>query len=443
VRRALSLVAIVTVMLLSLAGYGVGEVFPAATGTLSFGFLLLAAYIFGDALTRFGLPKITGYILAGILFGPHVLGFVSTDTVKELKLIDDLALTFIAFAAGGELRLKELRNRRKCILLTVVFLTSVVFLGIATFVVLGRGMFPFLVGRPLIHVVAVAALLGTFAVARSPSSAIAIISECKARGPFTEMVLGVTVVMDVSVIIIFAIIVSISQVAVVPGSSFDLTLLGTMSGEIVGAIIAGIGLGGLVVLYIKRVRADLALFILGVAFLVTFFSKQSAHLIESSFGVHMQFEPMLMCLAAGFIVQNYSKEGRVFMEKIDHSSLPVYVIFFALTGAALNIMALEDTWVVALVVVGLRCALIWVGAYLGAFFAKDPAAFRVYSGPSFITQAGVSLGLAGIVMKRFPEWGTQLATLIVAVIAINQVIGPGGFKFALNRVGEAKGGKAA
>jgi len=304
-------------------------------------------------------------------------------------------------------------------------------------------MFPFLVGQPMVHVLAVAALLGTFAVARSPSSAIAIISECKARGPFTEMVLGVTVVMDVSVIILFAIVVSISQVAVVPGSAFDSTLVGTMTFEIVGAIIAGIALGGLVVQYIKRIRADLAIFILGGAFLVTFFSRESAHLIESTWGVHMQFEPMLICLAAGFVVQNYSKEGRLFMEKIDHSSLPVYVIFFALTGAALNIMALQDTWVVALLVVGLRCVLIWIGAYLGAYVAKDPPKFRWYSGPSFITQAGVSLGLAGIVMRRFPDWGPQLATLIVAIIAVNQVIGPGGFKLALGKVGESRAARNA
>jgi len=442
-RRAVGLLAIVAIMLLSFGGYGVGEVFPAATGTLSFGFLLLASYIFGDGLSRIGLPKITGYILAGILFGPHLLGFVSTDTVLELKLIDDLALTFIAFAAGGELRIAELRSRKKCILYTVIIQSVIVFGGVAAFVVTGSGLFPFLDGRPMAHVLAVAALLGTFSLARSPSSAIAIISECKARGPFTEMVLGVTVVMDVAVIIVFAIIVSLSQSAVVPGSSFDVSLLGLMSLEIVGALVAGIALGALVVQYIKRIRADLAIFILGVAFLVTFFAKESGHLVAETFGVHMQFEPMLICMAAGFVVQNYSKEGRIFLEKIDHSSLPVYVIFFALAGAALNIMALQNTWLVALIIVGLRGMFITLGGYLGARAAKDPVKFQVFSGPSFITQAGVSLGLAGIVMSRFPEWGTQLATLIVAVIAINQVIGPAGMKFALHRVGEASGSKAA
>jgi Kef-type K+ transport system membrane component KefB len=434
----LGLLAIVAIMMLSFAGYGVGEVFPDATGTLSFGFLLLASYILGDALTRIGLPKITGYILAGILFGPHALNFVSVETVSELKLIDDLALTFIAFAAGGELRIEDLRNRKKCIVYTVIIQSIVVFVGVSAFVVVGAGLMPFLDGRPFAHVLAVAALLGTFSLARSPSSAIAIISECKARGPFTEMVLGVTVVMDVAVIIVFAVIVSLSQTAVVPGSSFDVSLLGTMSLEIVGALVVGVTLGGLVVQYIKRIRADLAIFILGVAFLVTFFSKESAHLIQDAFGVHMQFEPMLICMAAGFVVQNYSKEGEVFLEKIDHSSLPVYVIFFSLAGAALNILALRDTWLIALIVVALRGTFISLGGFLGAHAAKDPMKFRLWSGPSFITQAGVSLGLAGIVMKRFDEWGPELATLIVAIIAVNQVIGPAGMKVALGKVGETR-----
>jgi Kef-type K+ transport system membrane component KefB len=148
---------------------------------------------------------------------------------------------------------------------------------------------------------------------------------------------------------------------------------------------------------------------------------------------------MLICLTAGFWVQNFTEGGgKELMEKIDRSSLPVYVIFFALTGAALDISALRDTWMLALVLVAARGLLIWVGGYLGARASGDPPSFRRMSGLSFITQAGVSLGLAGIVMRRFPDWGPALATTIVAVIAVNQVIGPVGLKVALKAVGEAR-----
>ena len=110
-------------------------------------------------------------------------------------------------------------------------------------------------------------------------------------------------------------------------------------------------------------------------------------------------------------------------------------------GAALDLGALRETWLVAIVLVTARAALIWAGGYAGARMAGDPPVFRKMSGLSFVTQAGVSLGLAGIVQRSFPDWGAALATTIVAVISLNQVIGPAAMKVALGAVGEA--GKAS
>jgi Kef-type K+ transport system membrane component KefB len=150
---------------------------------------------------------------------------------------------------------------------------------------------------------------------------------------------------------------------------------------------------------------------------------------------------MLICVTAGFWVRNLSREGGLFMETIDRSSLPIYVIFFSLTGAALNVGALEQTWLIALLLVAVRSGLIWAGAYLGGLTSGDPPRFRRMSGLGFITQAGVSLGLAGIILRSFPEWGAALSTTIVAAIALNQIVGPIAFKHALNAVGEATRGR--
>ena len=439
--RIAALALVVLFMVLGLLSAGDAHGFADARSTMSFGFLLLAAYLVGDILSWIRFPKITGYILAGIFFGPYVLGLVDTETVQELKLIDDLALTFIALAAGGELRLGELRQRRRSIVLTVVFLTLVVFSGVAAFTVVARPLLPFLEGRSTAELVAVAALLGTFAVARSPSSAIAIISELKARGPFTEMVLGVTVVMDVLVIVVFAAVVSLCQVLVVPETPLDLRLMAAVAVELVGSVLGGMALGWLISLYIRHVKAELLVFILAVAFLATFSSRQFALLLDQLYGVSIHLEPMLLCLTAGFWVRNFSQGGDLFMQSIDRSSLPIYVIFFSLTGAALSIDALSQTWLVAVLLVVVRCLLVWLGAYWGGASSGDPPLFRRMSGLSFITQAGVSLGLAGIVMRRFPEWGAALATTIVAVIALNQIIGPVAFKVALSAVGEAGVGR--
>jgi Kef-type K+ transport system membrane component KefB len=436
--RIVALAAVVVFMVLALFSFGDAVVFADARSTMTFGFLLLGAYLLGDVLSKFRFPKITGYILAGILFGPYVLDFVSVGTVRELKLIDDLALTFIALAAGGELRIRELRERRRSIALTVLFLTVIVFLGVGAFTLAARPLFPFLEGKPVSHVLAVAAILGTFAVARSPSSAIAVISECKARGPFTEMVLGVTVVMDVLVIVVFAAVVSISQALVVPGSQMDFDFIMMVVVELSVSILGGILLGWVITLYVRYIKAELLVFILALVFMVAFLSRQFALFLDHFYSVSIHLEPMLICLTAGFCVQNFSRDGNLLIEKIDRSSLPIYVIFFSLSGAALNIEAMRQTWLIAILLVAVRFMLIWMGAYLGGSLSGDPNRFSRMSGLSFITQAGVSLGLAGIVMTRFPEWGGALATTIIAIIALNQLVGPVTFKFALRQVGEAR-----
>jgi len=398
--RIAALAIIIALMGLALFAFGDAVIFADARSSMTFGFLLLTAYLIGDVLSRFKLPKITGYILAGILFGPHLLDLVSAGTVRELKLI--------------------------------------VFFGVGGFVLAARPLLPFLDGKPQTHALAVALLLGTFAVARSPSSAIAIISECKARGPFTEMVLGVTVVMDVLVIIVFAAMVSISQLLITPGAQMDFQFIITMVVHLLGSILAGLVLGWVIRLYMKYVRAEVLVFILAVAFMVTLFSRQFAMLLDHVFGVALHLEPMLICVTAGFWVRNFTRDGGLFMETIDRSSLPIYVIFFSLAGAALKIDALSQTWLIALLLVAVRSLLIWIGAYLGGSFSGDPSRMRRMSGLSFITQAGVSLGLAGIVMRSFPEWGAALSTAIVAIVALNQIIGPIAFKFALGGVGEAR-----
>jgi Kef-type K+ transport system membrane component KefB len=436
--RVAALAVIIALMGVALFAFGDAVIFADARSTMTFGFLLLSAYLIGDVLSRFKLPKITGYILAGILFGPHLLDLVSAGTVRELKLIDDLALTFIAFAAGGELRLEGLRERRRSIALNVFFQAGVVFLGVAAFAMAARSLFPFLDGKPVAHSLTVALLLGAFAVARSPSSAIAIISECKARGPFTEMVLGVTVVIDALVIILFAAIVSVGEVLITPGTKIDFRLISVIFIALGGSVLGGIGLGWVILLYMKYVRAEVLVFILALAFMVTLFSRQFAMLLDHFFSVALHLEPMLICVTAGFWVRNFSPDGSLFMATIDRSSLPIYVIFFSLTGAALKIDALSQTWLIAILLVAVRCLLVWLGAYLGGSLSGDPPRLRRMSGLSFIAQAGVSLGLAGIVTRSFPEWGVALSTTIVAIVAVNQIIGPIAFKFALGRVGEAR-----
>jgi Kef-type K+ transport system membrane component KefB len=343
-QRILVLAAISTLMYILVNIFPQSWVSPAAIPTLSLGFLLLGAYIIATLLARTGIPKITGYIIGGMLFGPSILGFLSSEVLNDLKLVDDLALTFIAFAAGGELRIAMLKDRKKSILFTLVSLIVVVLLGVTLSLLSVRSFFPLTMGMPFLKALAVASICGVIAVARSPSSAIAIISETKARGPFTDMVLGVTVAADVLTIFLFALVLSFSEVILSGATGFDGVFLLGIGLEVSASLIFGFLLGRAIAYYLKHIRSDLTIFILGVAFLVTKLSESLAWLLDTELGIHFHLEPMLICLTAGFVVQNMSKLGDDFLRIIDRSSLPIYAIFFAISGASLGLDALKETW---------------------------------------------------------------------------------------------------
>jgi Kef-type K+ transport system membrane component KefB len=434
---------IVVLIVITFLVYFLVELVPAPmvsgaeTSILSFGFLLLASYLFAQVLARFHLPRITGYIIAGMLLGPSISGILSAQVIEELTLVDDLALTFIAFAAGGELRMSMLRERSRSIAFTLIVQVLVVLVGVSLTILALGSVLPLTAGKSIATTGAVALICGAIAVARSPSSAIAIISETKARGPFTEMVLGVTVAADVLTIFLFAVVLPLAEVLTTAGAKMDLSFLFGLTSEVAASVLFGVIVGRGIDAYLEKVREDMTIFVLGLAFLITRVAASFATWLDSELNVSFHLEPMLICITAGFFVQNRSQNGETFLQVIDRSSMPIYAIFFSLSGAALKLEALEETWQLALLLVALRGIFMYAGAYLGGKLAADPVKFQRASGLGFLTQAGVSLGLVKIIADRVEGIGPGLATLLVATVAINQLIGPVAFKQALSYVGES------
>jgi Kef-type K+ transport system membrane component KefB len=125
------------------------------------------------------------------------------------------------------------------------------------------------------------------------------------------------------------------------------------------------------------------------------------------------------------------------MERV---SLPIYVAFFAITGASMNMEVLRTGWLLGLVIVGSRTLMIFIGTYLSGKAAGEEPKLYKNAWLGFLTQAGVSLGLVAEVVRRFPEIGLHVQSILVAAITLNQIIGPAAFKFMLNKVGETKAG---
>ena len=148
-------------------------------------------------------------------------------------------------------------------------------------------------------------------------------------------------------------------------------------------------------------------------------------------------EPMLICLVAGFLTVNYSPYRTELMKVLHDIGPYIYVAFFTLTGATLQLDVLTRCWGIALALFGIRMAAIFVGSFSGGMLAGEPAKYNRIAWMSYITQAGVGLGLAKQVTVEFPEWGATFATIIIAVIVLNQIVGPPLFKWALFLTKEA------
>jgi len=395
----------------------------AGSALLALGCLILGGFLAGDLAERFRLPRVTGYLLLGMVAGPYALGLESHGDAEFLRLFEELALGLIALTAGGESQLSSLKKKGPLILgITGAHILILPLAGAALWLFFSS--FPVLGPLGSMEILAASALLGTIAVAKSPSTTIAVITEMKARGPVTETVLSVIILTDMVILLLFT-GVNVMAHAWVEGSAIDLHLLTAVLLEIVFSFLLGAVLGFLLGFYMKRIGLYLPLVVLALA------------LISIETANSFQLEHLLICMVAGFIVRNvFPKESSVFLEALELSSPPVYIIFFALVGAGLDLGVLAVMWFPALIFVSLRMGLTWVLTRIPAGLAGAGDAVRRRAWMGFIAQAGLSLGLAARIQREMPEFGSKVALLIIAAVVINQLIGPVFLASALKKSGE-------
>lgn len=403
-----------------------------------FAVIALASRRIGELFVMAQLPLISGFLFTGILAGPYVLDLIPQETTEKLRFIDEISLAVIAFAAGSELHLKELKNRFKDIAWITLGLVASTFTFGSLTVFMLSDFIPFMKHMPVTGQIAVSILAGAILVARSPSSAISIVNELKAKGPFTQTVLGVTVVMDVVVITLFAANSSVAD-ALLSGLGPDFTIILLFLFEFVASIIIGYILAKILQIVIaSRINGIFKVFITLLAGYGIFILSAK---IRSFTGKHMPvevlLEPLLICMLGGFIVANFSPCRKAFSKTIRDLQPFVYVAFFTLTGASISFDVLVVTWPIALILFLVRIAAVFFGAFTGGMISGIPVYYNRIAWMAYITQAGVGLGLAKQVVVEFPDWGNPFATGIISVIVLNQIAGPPMFKWVIRIVGEA------
>jgi len=405
---------------------------------VGFVIVAIAANEISKIFQKIKFPLITGLIITGIVAGSSVLNFIPIEAVNKLNFLNEIALSIIAFSAGSELYLDDLRSRIQSIKWMTIGQLIITFIASSIAIYFVADQIPFMAEMSSKAKIAVAILFGTIFVARSPSSAIAVINEMRANGPFTKTVMGVTVVKDVLVIILFAICFSIAK-AFINGDEIGFLFLGILFLELIASLSLGYILGRFIQIPFnyKIPHIIKAAFIVAIGYGVYVFAHfvkiESAVLFNHEFII----EPLLICIIGSFVLTNYSKHRIEFSELLEEVSPFIYIIFFTLTGASLSLQVLYSVFGIALALFFLRLLTMFFGGLFGVYAAKDPKEYRFIAWMPYLTQAGVALGLATLVANEFPEWGHQFETIVIAIIVINQLVGPPLFKWTLNFVKES------
>jgi Kef-type K+ transport system membrane component KefB len=392
-----------------------------------FGILLLTADTFGALAHDAGFPRLVGYLVAGLALGPSVLDVVPPGVLQDLGMMKQLAVGVIALLAGAELRVRDLVDRYRSILWILALQTSAVLVGLTILVLLLRPWIPFLAGLGPAPLFFVAVLFAATLTVNSPMVTLALLTETRADGPLAKTSLGVVLVADVVVIVIFTVAFSLAQASIGGTTATASEIAIRLLREVVGSLLAGGLVGGVLTLYLRFVRRELVVFAVVLVF-ATAAAAQALH-----------FELLLSLLVAGFLVENVAPvRAEPLVEVLHVMAVPVFVIFFAMAGADLRLQTFVAYWPMVLAVALVRVGLIYTSSTAGARIGRaEPVVVR-YGWTGLVSQAGVALGLATIVADRLPRLGLAMQTLIVGIIAFNESVGPVLFRAGLDRAGEIR-----
>ena len=425
-----------------------------------FALVLVASWAAGSLVQRVRLPRITGHIFAGIACGPHVAGVATERLASMLTSLDVVCLAVIGVAAGAELRASELRkNPRPTLVMTLAISTlSFLFVLLSVVLLLGPTSIAMLRGLSTWHAVAVGSLAGTLAIARSPASAIAVLHEMRGKGPFCSHVMAVTIVKDVLVVVAFALNMEAVALSGLEFHPYDVAYSaadGTAGGlgrsaarsafalmrpfAVVAAsaacgVLAGVGLFG-PALKPARQRPTLSR-VLRPAYVLVIASGLYA--TSASCGL----EALLICMLAGATAANRRHDSgereRDALELAVRGLMPINnLVFFTSVGCGLRVPAVVDYGLVAAAMTVARTGALMVACRLGCVLVGAPAAHKEVMWQGFVTQAGVALGLISTMERKFPGWGEDLGSLMVACVVVNLLIGPPLFRNAIVAVGES------
>ncbi|RKY39791.1 MAG: hypothetical protein DRP76_03045 [Candidatus Omnitrophota bacterium] len=392
---------------------------------LFIGLAILSGFLGGKLSHKVKFPSVVGYLIAGLFLGPSFLNFLHPQILDKLVIFGDLALSIIAFIIGSELNFSNLKKLGKSIT-TIIFSESFFAFFLVTIGV-------YLLTRKLY----LALVLGAIAPASAPAGTAVVLQEYKAKGPLTRALYAVVGFDDGLGIIIFAFASAIAKL-IMGGNSKGIIekAIGGPILEITGSLILGVIFGFLLGFSVRNLRrkGDILTLSLATIFILTGISKS------------FHFSLILSNLTLGMIFANFFLfANRRVQEVLNSIAPPIYIIFFVIAGAHLNIKLLPAMGLLGLVYVICRTLGLVGGASFGATVTGAPSVIRKYLGWGILSQAGVAIGLAVLVVMEFSPLGSEGKALALTVIntvtattILFEILGPIGVKYAITKAGETK-----
>ena len=372
--------------------------------------ILFFGTIFGKLIKLFKLPEVTGYLLSGLLIGPYVLNLVSLDDIYILEPLTIIALTFISFLVGAELKWKYVKKLgSKPFVIGLITSLCALFLVTIGCILLGYDY-------------KVSLLLGAIATSAAPSSVLMIVKEYQARGELTKTMLSVIAISDILSVVLFG----ISLALVKENTSIVLSLLEPLK-EIIFSLLVG-GILGYIIGYLSRYlqkHGDIITLIIIAIFVNILFCDL--------IGISQLLSAMIMGIT--FINSFNSHITDKVLDVIDDISTPLLIIFFVLSTASLDFNTLPSIWLIGLVYIILRIVGKIIGNFIGSKITKESKNITKYLGLTLLSQTGIAIGLATLAANIIDN-GKLLVAVVLASSFIYDIICPLLVKYVLKKVQE-------
>lgn len=388
------------------------------------GLLLIAGLLGGQIAMLLRLPQLTGFLAAGLICGPSITGLIPEAQVQNFKMVNQLALALIAMQAGCEFTQDMLKSNLRALLWGTLFHILVITSVVTGALFVLRSQIALFDGLSNMQIFWVSLLFGSIAVSKSPAAVVAVLGETKAKGPLSEYALGMVVVLDVVVLILFSAFIMFTKSSFSPVAIISASSIVHLFQEIGVSVAAGAFFGLLIILYLSLIDRHKILFLVAISYGV------------SAMCDYLHYDTMLVFVVAGVTVTQLSSQSHKMIEAIEELSSITMIVFFATAGASLHLHELSLVWKAVMILFIVRFVATYMSEIVSTWKAKKDKKFFVYGATPFVSQAGLTIGLATVVSQQIPNVGEALATLAIALVTLNEIFGPILFKFGLSKMGE-------